>query len=276
MYTRAYSASTYLRCLSLKISIFAIICILGTLVVGQVRSQIYPNSDDDIVFPGPDNSRSHNGSALYSAETQIPVALANRLNSLEGFDDFLQLLHDVPQNEMTPLFSNRFGGGERSNVVRPLPAKCIPELQPVSLKVDNNISTMIFPSCTRIKRCGGCCSSSLLSCQPTAMEVRNFEVIVASVKDLGYKGRQIVPLEEHTKCKCDCRIKEEDCNDKQHYEPHNCQCACNNVDEEQKCRKDNNIKAWNRDLCSCSCRTIEQCSTGYFFNPNTCRCERRE
>lgn len=37
----------------------------------------------------------------------------------------------------------------------------------------------------------------------------HLKVIVASVKDLGYKGRQIVPLEEHTKCKCDCRIKEE-------------------------------------------------------------------
>lgn len=72
-------------------------------------------------------------------------------------------------------FPDRFGG-ERSNAVVPTPAKCIPELQLVSLKLDNDPSTFVFPLCTRIKRCGGCCISPLLSCQPTATEMRNFEV----------------------------------------------------------------------------------------------------
>ncbi|KYM81230.1 hypothetical protein ALC53_08301 [Atta colombica] len=153
----------------------------------------------------------------------------------------------------------------------PVPAKCMPELQLVSLKVDDDPSTFVFPLCTRIKRCGGCCISPLLSCQPTATEMRNFEVIVTSLIDMDYRGRQIVPVEEHTKCKCDCKIKEEHCNDKQHYEPHNCKCACNNVDEEEKCRK-NDTKIWNSTLCVCTCRIIEPCTTGYYFNPNTCRC----
>lgn len=202
--------------------------------------------------------------------------------------------------------SGRFGEGEeRSNAVKPQAAKCSPELQTVSLKLDNDSSTIVYPACTRIQRCGGCCSSSLLSCQPTAMETRNFEVIdqsrdlgssqlctmfitayqyyqyhpgyfyirnrkkessnkeqygealcitdmhspisrnltnvntlllsyayytqeetcakfstspfrvvccfkvIVSTVSLRYRGRQIVPLEEHTACKCDCRIKEE-------------------------------------------------------------------
>ncbi|KAL0107690.1 hypothetical protein PUN28_014769 [Cardiocondyla obscurior] len=101
--------------------------------------------------------------------------------------------------------------------------------------------------------------------------MRNFEVVVTSVNDLNYRGRRIVPLEEHTKCKCDCRVKEEDCNDRQHYESHNCACVCNNIDEEEKCRK-NDLKIWDSVFCTCTCRAQEPCTTGYYFNPNTCRC----
>ncbi|EZA50606.1 Platelet-derived growth factor subunit B [Ooceraea biroi] len=272
MYVNNESAA-YLRCLSVKISIFAIICILGTFILGQVKTQDF---HDDIIYPGSDNSRVRNNPTVQSAEdgdTQIPVDLANRLNAMESSDEFLQLLQGVPHADTSSFMLNStFGGDERTSAIVPTPANCIPELQPVSLKLDDDPSTMIFPSCTRIPRCGGCCSTSLLSCQPTATEIRNFMVIVASVKELGYKGRQIVPLEEHIKCKCDCKIKAKDCTEKQHYEPHNCRCACSNVDEEQKCRKESDIKIWNGDLCSCSCRTIEECSTGYFFNHNTCRC----
>ncbi|XP_011268157.1 uncharacterized protein LOC105258546 [Camponotus floridanus] len=260
-----------------KIFVFAIVC--GGFVVGQVSAQ-YHGNPDHVVFPGPIGSRSRaldvkptKGSADDRENALIPLGLAIKLNSIETSDEFLQLLQGVPTNEKESTLSSRFGEGvERSNAAKPVQAKCMPELQPVSLKVDDDPSTIIFPSCTRINRCGGCCGSSLLSCQPTAVEIRNFEVIVASMNELNYSGRRIVPLEEHTKCKCDCKIKQEHCNDKQHYEPHNCKCVCDNVDEAEKCRKNNDTKIWNPDLCICSCRSVEPCNTGYYFNYNTCRC----
>ncbi|XP_072745579.1 uncharacterized protein Pvf1 [Anoplolepis gracilipes] len=260
-----------------RIFILAIVC--GGFVVGQVISTQYHGNPDHIVFPGPVGSRSRalenkpsEGSASGS-DTLIPLDLAIRLNSIESSDEFLQLLQGVPQDQKEYTLNSRFGEGEqRSNAERPKQAKCVPELQPVSLKMDDDPSTIVFPSCTRIKRCGGCCGSSLLSCQPTATEIRNFEVVVATLDEMRYAGRQIVPLEEHIKCNCDCIIKEEHCNDKQQYDPHNCKCICNNVDEAEKCRKDNDTKFWNPELCICSCRAIEPCSTGYYFNNNTCRC----
>ncbi|XP_011698558.1 PREDICTED: uncharacterized protein LOC105456277 [Wasmannia auropunctata] len=254
-----------------------IVC--GVFVLGQIGAQ-YHGNPDHIVFPGPVGSRS-SGKALDNkpargsaddSDTPISIDLATRLNEIDSVDQFMQLLHGVPESEKGIAFASRFGGEERSNALMPTPAKCIPELQLVSLKPDDDPSTFVFPLCTRIKRCGGCCISPLLSCQPTATEMRNFEVIVTSMSDLEYRGRRIVPVEEHTKCKCDCTIKEEHCNDKQHYEPHNCKCACNNVDEEEKCRRSNDTKLWNSTLCVCSCRTVEPCTTGYYFNPNTCRC----
>ncbi|XP_012232129.1 uncharacterized protein Pvf1 [Linepithema humile] len=275
---RNTSSGSQLLYFGAKIFIFAIIC---NEFMGQVSSQFHGNPDG-IVFPGPINSRSRSRSVNEPTEgsaddndSPVPLSLAARLNSIETTDEFLQLLQGVPGNQkIDPFFisPSRFGEGEeRSSAIRPAPARCMPELQPVSLKLDDDPTTIIFPSCTRIKRCGGCCGSSLLSCQPTAMEIRNFEVIVSSVS-LNYKGRQIVPLEEHTKCKCNCRIKEEHCNDKQYYEANGCKCVCNNIDEAEKCRKGNDTKIWNSELCACSCKIVEPCSTGYYFNHNTCSC----
>lgn len=84
---------------------------------------------------------------------------------------------------LTFLFFNWLLGnydGERSNADIAKPAKCEPELQSVPFKDENNHdpSIVYLPPCTRIKRCGGCCSHSLLSCQPVATEMRNFKVII--------------------------------------------------------------------------------------------------
>lgn len=80
-------------------------------------------------------------------------------------------------------FAGRFGGEsvERSLSVRPKPANCIPALEVVPLKLEDpnesaDPSIVIFPSCTRVNRCGGCCNNNLLSCQPVAMQQITFEV----------------------------------------------------------------------------------------------------
>jgi len=166
---------------------------------------------------------------------------------------------------------------ERSNAIIPIPAKCTPELQPVSFaNKDTDSATVYFPSCTRIKRCGGCCDHPLLSCQPTASIMKNFQVVVSKVTaegGLSYSEKQIIPLEEHTRCKCDCRIKAEHCTGKQIYIEDECVCGCSNVDEEEKCRRNNDTKLWDPSLCACLCRDERECNTGYYFNPVTCRCE---
>ncbi|KYN00677.1 hypothetical protein ALC62_08535 [Cyphomyrmex costatus] len=238
-----------------RMLVLAIVC--GGFLLGQIDAQ-YHDDPDHIVFPGPVGSRSRDrafdnepaGGSTDDSDTPISLDLANRLNSIDSLEQFMQLLHDVPENEKGITFANRFGGEERSNALMPTPAKCMPELQLVSLKLDDDPSTFVFPLCTRIKRCGGCCISPLLSCQPTATEMRNFEREKAIIKHGSFTH----------------------CNDKQHYEPHNCKCACNNGDEQEKCHKNNDTKIWNSTLCICTCRTIEPCTTGYYFNPNTCRC----
>lgn len=49
------------------------------------------------------------------------------------------------------------------------------------------------------------------------------------------RGKEVMIIEEHTSCKCDCRIKEQDCNRFQKYDKSQCKCYCQNVDEQHKC-----------------------------------------
>lgn len=62
------------------------------------------------------------------------------------------------------------------STIVPKAATCTTENHTVSLRDDDNPSLYYSPSCTRVKRCGGCCGSNLVSCQPTEVETLNFEV----------------------------------------------------------------------------------------------------
>jgi len=75
------STVSYLRCLGVKISIFAIICIFGAFIVGQAKTQDFFNSDD-VVFPGPDNSRTKKNHGHEPAQT-IEETAVNRSIALE-------------------------------------------------------------------------------------------------------------------------------------------------------------------------------------------------
>lgn len=268
---------------AVQMFLFAVLC---GIVVAQ-SDQKYHGDPDAVMFPGPLGPRTKQAEAERStsiasdSDTSISIELARQINSINSAQEFLKMVQGVDPTVLGVLSAGTRSGfdDERSNAEMPVPAKCMPELQPVPLKPDNESGTIYYPTCARIKRCGGCCSHSLLSCQPTATEVRNFQVIVTAIDHgtgLIYKGKRIVPLEEHTKCKCDCRIKPEHCTEKQAYVPGECKCVCTNTDEAEKCLKNNDVKLWDPKLCTCLCRTIQDCSTGFYFDQNTCRCERKE
>ncbi|XP_076236607.1 PDGF- and VEGF-related factor 1 isoform X2 [Calliopsis andreniformis] len=251
------------------------------LIVGlAVAQDAFSSNPSNIVFPGPTTSRNEKSESTpaskhENSELSKTLQLAKKISSFDSIDEFLSITQGF-QLRTGFTFGNPIEETEeRSNAEKAIPAKCMPELQPVSLNLESDPSTMYFPSCTRIKRCGGCCSHSLLSCQPIASEFRNFEVAVMSVTNtdgFSYRGKRIVPLEEHTKCVCDCRIKAEHCTEKQSYVKDECRCRCNNIDEEDKCRKNNETKIWNPELCTCLCRDEQECSTGFYFDQNACRC----
>ncbi|XP_017040524.1 LOW QUALITY PROTEIN: uncharacterized protein LOC108087598 [Drosophila ficusphila] len=154
------------------------------------------------------------------------------------------------------------------------PATCSPQPTVVELKPsnpDDELNFYYIPSCTRINRCGGCCGSNLISCQPT--EVENVELRVRQVNRGG--GRQpfvIINVEEHTACRCDCTTKAKDCNAYQTYREDLCRCQCNNNDAREKCLEQGDTKYWVDDNCACVCRYNQSCTTGTYFDETQCKC----
>ena len=53
-----------------------------------------------------------------------------------------------------------------------MPAACTPQPTVVPLDLLSEVSPgqFLYPDCTRLARCSGCCSHPLLSCQPTRTE----------------------------------------------------------------------------------------------------------
>ncbi|XP_033608500.1 vascular endothelial growth factor A-A isoform X2 [Cryptotermes secundus] len=174
---------------------------------------------------------------------------------------------------------NRFGGDDdnvdRKAAVMPKSATCALELVTVPLQDSDDKSVFYYPPCTRVERCGGCCSHDLLSCQPTVTEPVTFQVIETKYEGgskLSYKGKKYVTVEQHVKCRCDCKVKEEHCTALQRYEKSECSCLCVNMDEEQKCIAENDTKLWDPKECLCACRYSKECSTGFYFDQKTCTC----
>ncbi|XP_076319356.1 vascular endothelial growth factor A-like [Tachypleus tridentatus] len=154
-------------------------------------------------------------------------------------------------------------------------AKCKPELQVVEIPKPHDSMTIIWPSCTRINRCGGCCSSSLLDCVPKRTSTIHLKVLKARYTEAGterfeFQNFETIDMEKHEECSCECKQKPSDCTHLQTYQQHLCQCVCVNQSTANTC---NDEQIWDSRDCVCKCKMSTDCSTGNFFNHQTCRCE---
>ncbi|XP_068152892.1 uncharacterized protein Pvf1 isoform X2 [Drosophila tropicalis] len=170
-------------------------------------------------------------------------------------------------------YSEVDGSGEssgRAGIPMAKGANCSPQPTIVELKPPPESDFRYTPACTRVNRCNGCCSSALISCQPT--ETETVEMRVRKI-GAGIKTEIIVvSVEQHVSCKCDCRIKAEDCNDTQLYRKDLCRCECQNTDARDKCLKQTDHKYWDDANCTCGCRLYQSCTTGTIFDESQCKC----
>ncbi len=214
-----------------------------------------------------------------SGSDSIPLDLARKLNDIADADQFLQLfVEDGAQ--YAPQASISFRGFARSEDQQsktppvPKPAVCLPELKTISLRDTNDRTLFYYPSCTRIERCGGCCTHESLMCDPIEKQYVNYTIHVTRYQGgskMKYEGPKVITIEKHLKCKCDCRIKKKDCTSVQVYEEQYCRCVCNNGEEERSCSQQQN-KLWNPSSCACQCREIAECSSGFSFDHDRCKC----
>ncbi|XP_043219544.1 vascular endothelial growth factor D-like isoform X1 [Amphibalanus amphitrite] len=238
-----------------------------------------------INYPGDEFDRSNRleGLPIYMAEA---LSKAKNIRDLERLvDQPSRLRYDVQtmaRNADTGGLATRFGGGNldtksgNRNGQMAVAAVCKPELTTVPIAEENKKSNTIYwPSCTRVERCGGCCSHELLSCKPTATKTIHVQVVSMGYQDgssrMGYTDTIMVPLEIHTACECGCKLTANDCNQFQEYVESECRCKCVNKDDYVKCSQ-NSQKLWEPSTCQCKCKQQRECSTGHYFDLNTCSC----
>ncbi|XP_076357220.1 uncharacterized protein LOC143250491 isoform X2 [Tachypleus tridentatus] len=241
--------------------------------------------------------RSSSGS---QRKKEIPESILIKLKDVKNVTEFMKhFLTRIPlQGRLGPFLSAidtsktsytvnslNITAGSKMAMDRPLPflqmsgdelapsAGCEPESQIVELPKPVDPLTVIWPPCTRIKKCGGCCPSTLLECVPKQTSKLSVKVIKAKYPKAGaetfeFQSFEVVKLEVHEKCSCECKEKRFDCSSQQTYKADECRCVCMNHMSSENCG-DNQI--WDSKDCSCKCKNYSNCSTGFYFNPESCR-----
>ncbi|XP_046802030.1 uncharacterized protein LOC111675245 isoform X1 [Lucilia cuprina] len=201
----------------------------------------------------------------------IPMDFYRQLNNITDISEFIEKFIDPESiDPQLGIHENLKRNVERAAVIRAKAANCIPENTVVDLTPINPKSNY-FPRCTRVKRCGGCCSTQWMSCQATKTEIVNFQVYRYCYEEVKAKfcGFEVIPVEQHLECKCDCRKKPEDCNSYQRYQ--DCRCHCINDEAREKCLNLEH-KIWDDENCRCVCKQNENCTTGSYYDENQCKC----
>ncbi|KAH7954781.1 hypothetical protein HPB49_021839 [Dermacentor silvarum] len=192
---------------------------------------------------------------------------------LEGYRTYQETMQDPPP-PVAPLHIAYLyeGHGSSASVPNPEPGTCLPTKQLVEFPKSSDPSIILWPPCTRVPRCGGCCPSTILKCAPTKTTNVTFKVIKAQYPEPGaskfnFVGHEIVTLEKHDKCSCECKEKPTDCNALQQY--NECRCVCRNNNEMLSCNGPGMV--WDPRDCRCKCRDYAECSTGFYYNTRSCR-----
>uniref|UniRef100_A0A182NVH4 Platelet-derived growth factor (PDGF) family profile domain-containing protein n=1 Tax=Anopheles dirus TaxID=7168 RepID=A0A182NVH4_9DIPT len=207
---------------------------------------------------------------------QLPINYARQLSELNSTADILNLLDPDSVDQRVFMDGGEYSG--RDIGVDPVPAACEPESQLVSLRPENLTGTRFYyyPTCTRVKRCSGCCNTNQLVCEPVANRTILYKVAILeyrSGKKDRFSHRELVPVEEHMRCKCQCRVKESDCTERQLYNPNNCRCECTNKEDRNRCLQERQLKQWNPSTCSCDCLPRnEECTSGSHYDRSACKC----
>ncbi|CAG0882034.1 unnamed protein product [Cyprideis torosa] len=139
---------------------------------------------------------------------QIPIDIAEEMLEADNPVDIL-IAHYGGYKEVS--LTPRSGARKKGRPATPdeLPwGKCEPELQTVQIEVPlYNSWYYPYPTCVRVKRCGGCCPHPLLDCQPTATEMLEKNVTLVPANKDEQLGYMLAIVESHKECQCSCKTK---------------------------------------------------------------------
>ena len=77
-------------------------------------------------------------------------------------------------------------------------------------------------------------------------------------------------IEWHETCKCECKFRENVCNNKQHWNKNKCRCRCKELIDKWVCDKG---FIWNPS--NCECEFDKACDVGEYLDYENCKCRKK-
>ncbi|XP_074650671.1 uncharacterized protein LOC141905619 [Tubulanus polymorphus] len=252
----------------------------GSVIVLVIVSSCFAQIEIDVEEPP----------AVNNAPPVPGASILNQLKNIRSTAEFLKHLkiktEDIQQitGLNLTLAKNASGGDDRMASssadaladVLAVPAACEPRDTEVEIPRENPM-VYVWPTCTKVRRCGGCCGHEMLKCvakPKVGISETKVKVMKAQYPAMGSSSFEFatiseVAIESHTECQCQCRMLETDCNPRQEYIPNECRCQCKDNWMAKKCDR---AKEWDPVKCACVCRKRYRCDTYEKFDENTCRC----
>ncbi|KAL7644441.1 UNVERIFIED_CONTAM: hypothetical protein RMT77_005273 [Armadillidium vulgare] len=214
-----------------------------------------------------------------TATLKMNMSLMQALNKIKNKEEFRKLFGLLSvRSGLTPAL---YASSKGPEIIDASNAGCLPVKTPVDITVnDNDPSALYYPSCVMLEKCGGCCYGSLLSCQPESTETVNFKIAKVRSRTRDNKLPEetvseelVVSEEKHLSCSCKCNVKAKDCNSEiQKYNENECSCECIDTQEEAECLTKEKTHVWDSATCSCRCKDVLECSSGFQFDHADCKC----
>ncbi|XP_033743175.1 integumentary mucin C.1-like [Pecten maximus] len=132
---------------------------------------------------------------------------------------------------------------------------------------------MYWPPCTRTKKCGGCCTNSMMTCVPTRISTTPVQTAKTRLPSPGspffeFIGMDTELVEEHLACEPRCTVQPSDCNMLQEFSELDCKCVCLNY---QSCESRDHY--YDDTRCQCRCISRMDCVGAHtIFDERACRC----
>ena len=136
--------------------------------------------------------------------------------------------------------------------------------------IDTNSNNPIFyPFSIKINKCSGNCNNInnpyAKFCVPDIIKNLN-----ANVFNLMSRTNETRFIEQHEKCKCECRLDAIACNNKQQWNKNKCRCECKELIDKGICDKG---FIWNPSNCECECD--KTCDIGEYLDYENCKCRKK-
>ena len=138
------------------------------------------------------------------------------------------------------------------------------KVRPEIINVNSN-NPIFYPFSIKINKCSGNCNNI----NNPYVKIRVPDItknLNVKVFNLMQRTNETRFIEWHEKCRCECRLDEIVCNNKQRWNKNKCRCECKELIDKGICHKG---FIWNPSNCECECN--KNCDIGEYLDYENCK-----